>query len=66
MSASVVPAVTRRADGTYAVPVAEKLSIVWRIYHDGVQPVLQIKVEQAGCKIYELVEADSASVPICL
>jgi hypothetical protein len=66
MSASIVPTVTLRPDGTYAVPATPTASIVWHLYYDHGQPVLQIKVEQEGCKIYELHEVDSASVPIKL
>jgi hypothetical protein len=64
MSASIVPTVTLRPDGTYAVPVTPTASIVWGLRYDDGQLVLRVKVEQEGCKIYELHEEDSASVPI--
>ena len=28
------------------------------------QPVLQIRVEQPGCKVYEMFEADSVALPV--
>jgi hypothetical protein len=68
MSASIVPTVTLRPDGSLSVPVTPKASIVWRMFYseDDGQPVLQIRVEQPGCKIYEMFEADSVALPIDL
>jgi hypothetical protein len=68
MSASTVPTVTLRPDGSLSVPVRPSCSIVWRVLYDEVssRPVLQIRVEQEGCRVYEVHEADSASVPIKL
>lgn len=64
MSASVVPTVTRRSDGTYAVPVGPRLSLVWALRTDGDQPVLTVKVEREGCKTYEMAVTNSVVVPV--
>jgi hypothetical protein len=66
MSASVVPTVTRRSDGTYAVPVGPRLSLVWALRTDGDQPVLTVKVEREGCKTYHSAEVDSVTLPVKL
>jgi hypothetical protein len=60
MNASIVPTVTLRADGTYAVAVAPNATIVWEVYdRDGV-PTIQVKVEQPGVLIYEQYEGSNA------
>jgi hypothetical protein len=64
MSASMVPTVTLRADGTYAVPVTPTASIVWGLRYDDGQLVLRVKVEQEGCKVYQLTETDNVAVPV--
>jgi hypothetical protein len=68
MSASIVPTVTLRPDGSLSVPVTSKASIVWKMCCDEVsgQPVLQIRVEQPGCKVYEMFDADSVALPVDL
>jgi hypothetical protein len=63
-----VPSVELRPDGTYAVPIRDKTSIVWRLRYEESEglPVLQIKVEQLGARRYYVADVDNIEVPVDL
>jgi hypothetical protein len=64
MSATIVPTVTLRADGTYAVPITPGLTLVWGLRMEGDRPVMTVKAEREGCKVYHSVIADEISLPV--